>query len=54
MRAHGGTIRVESEEDRGTKFILSFRVAGSHPAGDADADKASGPEDPTPGDQRAA
>jgi signal transduction histidine kinase len=24
MHAHGGTIRVESEVDKGTKFILTF------------------------------
>jgi len=54
MRAHRGTIRVESEEGQGTKFILGFRVAGSQPAADADSTKTSGPEDPTPGDQRAA
>jgi two-component system, NtrC family, sensor kinase len=54
MRAHGGTIRVESEEGRGTTFILSFRVAGSHPAADEPSATTSDPEDPTPGDQRAA
>jgi signal transduction histidine kinase len=53
MRAHGGAIRVESEEGRGTKFILRFRVAGSHPATGAPSVK-SDPEDPIPGDQRAA
>ena len=52
MRAHGGAIHVESEEGRGTTFILRFRVAGSHPA--ADPIEASEPEDPTPGDRRAA
>ena len=53
MRAHGGAIRVESEEGRGTKFILRFRVAGSHPATGAPS-VTSDPEDPIPGDQRAA
>ena len=54
MRAHGGTIRVESEEGAGTRFILSFRVAGSHSATETDSAEKSGPEDPTPGDRRAA
>src|SRR5439155_1169923 len=36
MRAHGGAIRVESEEGAGTRFILSFRVAGSHQAAESD------------------
>jgi len=54
MRAHKGTIRVESEEGAGTKFILSFPVAGSHPAADIDAAEKSGPDGPNPGDQRAA
>ena len=54
MRAHGGTIRVESEEGAGTRFILSFRVAGSHPAAEADPAEKSGPVDPTPGAERAA
>jgi len=54
MRAHGGAIRVESEEGRGTTFILRFRVAGSHPATDGASIEAADPEDPTPGDRRAA
>jgi len=54
MRAHGGEIRVESEEGRGTTFLLRFRVAGSHPATEAPSVEASVPEDPTPGDRRAA
>jgi signal transduction histidine kinase len=54
MRAHGGEIRVESEEGRGTKFILRFPVTASPPATDAPSIKTPGPEDPTPGDQRAA
>jgi len=54
MRAHGGAIHVESEEGRGTTFILRFRVAGSHPATDAPSVEASDPEDPTPEDRQAA
>jgi len=54
MRAHRGTIDVESEEGRGTKFILRFRVARSHPATDAPSIEASDPKNPTPGDERAA
>jgi len=54
MNAHGGAIRVESEEGRGTTFILRFRVAGSHRATDGTSIKASEPEDPPRGDRRAA
>jgi len=54
MRDHGGAIHVQSEEGRGTKFILRFRMAGSHPATDAHPTKTPDPEAPTPGDERAA
>jgi len=54
MQAHKGAIRVESEEGRGTAFILRFQVAGQHPTTDAPSIQTSNPEDPNPGDRRAA
>src|SRR5439155_25749433 len=43
MQAHKGAIRVESEEGRGTAFILRFQVAGQHPTTDAPSIQTSNP-----------